>query len=586
MSFSLKQLFCSILIGLFLSIGLPASAQTTAFCNPLNIDYAYCQIPNFVKNGKHRATADPAIVLFRNNYYLFSTNQFGYWWSDDMLHWHFVARPFLKPYHHVFDDLCAPAPFVMNDALFVFGSTTKLDFPIWKSTNPKVDDWTEAIGAFQVAAWDPDFFCDEDGRLYLYYGSSNKYPIYGQEIDAKSFQPIGDRKDLINLHEDLHGWERFGEHNDNVFLKPFIEGSWMTKHDGKYYLQYGAPGTEFSGYGDGVYVGEHPLGPFVYQEHNPFSYKPGGFARGAGHGATFQDTFGKWWHVSTIVVSVKNNYERRIGIWPAGFDKDGVLYCDTAYGDYPLYLPERKSDHAAGCFTGWMLLNYNKPVTVSSTCGAFAANNAVDENIKTYWCAASSDKGEWLQSDLGMNCTVHAIQINYADQDAEVMGRQPGLFHQYVIHSSQDGKDWQVLVDKSKNRTDVPHDFVELPAPVIARFIKIENVHVPTGKFALSGLRVFGSGSGRRPDPVQNLVALRGDSERRNVWLKWKVEDNATGYTIRCGVAPDKLYNSIMIYDSSEYYWSGMDKDKPYYFQIEAFNENGISDRSAITQAK
>ena len=191
-----------------------------------------------------------------------------------------------------------------------------------------------------------------------------------------------------------------------------------------------------------------------------------------------------------------------------------------------------------------------------------------------------------MQSDLGMNCTVHAIQINYADQDAEVMGRQPGLFHQYVIHSSQDGKDWQVLVDKSKNRTDVPHDFVELPAPVIARFIKIENVHVPTGKFALSGLRVFGSGSGRRPDPVQNLVALRGDSERRNVWLKWKVEDNATGYTIRCGVAPDKLYNSIMIYDSSEYYWSGMDKDKPYYFQIEAFNENGISDRSAITQAK
>jgi hypothetical protein len=27
---------------------------------------------------------------------------------------------------------------------------------------------------------------------------------------------------------------------------------------------------------------------FEYQQHNPFSYKPGGFARGAGHGATFQ----------------------------------------------------------------------------------------------------------------------------------------------------------------------------------------------------------------------------------------------------------------------------------------------------------
>ena len=104
-------------------------------------------------------------------------------------------------------------------------------------------------------------------------------------------------------HDDVHGWERFGEANDNTFLRPFIEGAWMTKHGGKYYLQYGAPGTEFSGYGDGVYVGERPLGPFTYQAHNPVSYKPGGFARGAGHGSTFQDPHGNWWHTSTIGIS-------------------------------------------------------------------------------------------------------------------------------------------------------------------------------------------------------------------------------------------------------------------------------------------
>ena len=52
---------------------------------------------------------------------------------------------------------------------------------------------------------------------------------------------------------------------DNTFLDPFIEGAWMTKHNGKYYLQYGAPGTEFSGYADGVIVGNHPLGPFTPQ---------------------------------------------------------------------------------------------------------------------------------------------------------------------------------------------------------------------------------------------------------------------------------------------------------------------------------
>jgi hypothetical protein len=111
----------------------------------------------------------------------------------------------------------------------------------------------------------------------------------------------------------------------------------MTKHNGKYYLQYGAPGTEFSGYADGVVVGDHPLGPFTPQSL-PFSYKPGGFARGAGHGATFKDNYNNWWHVSTIAISVKNNFERRIGLWPAGFDKDDVMYMDAAFGDYPHYL--------------------------------------------------------------------------------------------------------------------------------------------------------------------------------------------------------------------------------------------------------
>ena len=47
-----------------------------------------------------------------------------------------------------------------------------------------------------------------------------------------------------------------------------------------------------------------------------------------------RDKAGRWWHTSTIVIGVKNNFERRIGIWPAGFDDDGVLHCDTAYGDY------------------------------------------------------------------------------------------------------------------------------------------------------------------------------------------------------------------------------------------------------------
>ncbi|MFL5747143.1 MAG: family 43 glycosylhydrolase [Niastella sp.] len=562
------------------------------YCNPINIDYGYTPIPNFTEWGKHRASADPVIVLYKGDYYLFSTNQWGYWYSNDMSNWHFVSRSFLKPWHKVYDDLCAPAVWVQGDTLLVFGSTYSTNFPIWMSTNPKANEWKEAIDSFEIGGWDPDFFLDDDGKLYMYNGSSNRYPLYGIEIDRKKFTPKGTRKEMYLLEPWRYGWQRFGEYLDNTFLDPFIEGAWMTKYNGKYYLQYGAPGTEFSGYADGVVVGDHPLGPFVPQSL-PLSYKPGGFARGAGHGATFKDPYNNWWHVSTIVISVKNNFERRIGIWPAGFDKDDVMYMDAAFGDYPHYLPAVSTSSPNGGgregaigFTGWMLLNYSKPVTVSSTLASYYPNFAVDESIKTYWSAATGNKGEWIATDLGGICTVRAIQLNYADQDVTFLGKQQGTCHQYKLYQSADGKNWKLLVDKSNNKTDVPHDYIELQNPVQTRYIKLENIHMPGGKFAISGLRVFGNGNGNKPDTVKQFIVLRTEKDKRSAWLKWSPVDNAYAYNIYMGLAPDKLYNCVMVYSSNEYYCKAMDKEKPYYFTIEAINENGVSARSKVIKAE
>lgn len=583
-----KILFGAAILSVFI-----ANAQQKTYANPVNVDYGYTPIPNFATQGKHRATADPVIVTFKGKYFMFSTNQWGYWWSDDMLNWKFVSRKFLLPQHKVYDELCAPAVFVMKDAMYVIGSTHNPDFPIWKSTDPTKDNWEIAVKEFKVGAWDPAFHYDEDtDKLYLYWGSSNAYPILGTEINTKTLQSEGYVKPLLGLEPSEHGWERFGEYNDNTFLPPFIEGAWMTKHNGKYYLQYGAPGTEFSGYGDGVYVSDKPLEGFTYQSHNPFSYKPGGFARGAGHGATFEDNYKNWWHISTIVISTKNNFERRMGIWPAGFDKDDVMYTNTAYGDYPTYLPQyaKGKDFSKGLFAGWMLLNYQKPVQVSSTLGGFQPNLAVDEDIKTYWSAKTGNAGEWYQTDLGDISTVNAIQINYADQDAEFLGKTLNKMHQYKIYASNDGKSWKTIVDKSKNQKDVPHDYVELETPVKARFLKMENLKMPTGKFALSGFRVFGKGAGEKPSAVENFVALRAESrknaDRRSVWFKWKQNDLADGYVIYFGKSPDKLYGSIMVYGKNEYYFTGADKSDAYYFQIEAFNSNGISERTPVMKSE
>jgi xylan 1,4-beta-xylosidase len=600
-------------------------AQQKTYCNPINIDYGYTPIPNFSEWGRHRATADPVIVNYKGDYYLFSTNQWGYWWSSDMLNWTFISKKFLRPWNGgVYDELCAPAVGIVGDTMIVFGSTYTSNFTIWMSTNPKANEWKPLVDSLEIGGWDPAFFTDDDGKLYMYNGSSNRYPLYGIELNRKTFKPIGTRKEMYLLEPDRYGWQRFGEYMDNTFLDPFIEGAWMTKHNGKYYLQYGAPGTEFSGYADGVVLGKNPLGPFTPQS-DPLSLKLGGFARGAGHGATFQDNQNNYWHISTMNVTVKNTFERRIGIWPAGFDKDDVMYCNTSFGDYPHWAPSKSPGgrgtitpslllddahknkstsqsgpmgagkaspvegglEGGGSFTGWMLLNYNKPVQVSSTLASYYANYAVDENIKTYWSAATADKGQWIQTDLGSLSTVHAVQINYADQDVDSnrLGKWSNQYHQYKLYSSADGKKWNLIVDKSNNKTDIPHEYVELCAPVQARYIKLENIHMPTGKFAISGLRVFGNGNGSQPDTVNQFIVLRTEKDKRSAYIKWSPVNNAFAYNIWYGIAPDKMYNCIMVHSANEYWFKAMDNQKPYYFTIEAINESGVSAKTKIIKA-
>ena len=577
-----------ILLILFFQETLPAQNKT--YCNPINIDYGYTPIPNFSEWGRHRATADPVIVLFKDIYYLFSTNQWGYWWSEDMLKWNYISKRFLRPWHHVYDELCAPGVGILGDTMIVMGSTYASNFTIWMSTNPKENEWKPLVDSFAIGGWDPSFFTDDDGKFYMYNGSSNRYPMYGIELERNSLHPMGTRKEMYALEPWRFGWQRFGEHMDNTFLDPFLEGSHMTKYKNKYYLQYGAPGTEFSGYADGLLVGEHPLGPFQAQS-DPLSIKLGGFVRGAGHGTTFNDKFGNYWHISTTVISVKNTFERRLGIWPSGFDADDKMFCNTTFGDYPHFIPaagikgdEYGREGKSPYFTGWMLLNYNKPVAVSSTLGGYLPNNAVDELSKTYWSAKTGNVGEWIQSDLGNISRVNAIQINFADQDVDAnrLGKWPNQFHQYILWHSLDGKKWVVLVDKSSNLTDVPHDYIELPSPVQTRYIKLEIKNMPTGKFALSGFRIFGNGMGEKPGKVEQFIVLRTEKDKRSAFIKWKPVDNAFAYHIYYGTEPDKLYTSIMVHSNNEYWMKAMDSQKTYYYCIESINENGTSERSPV----
>jgi hypothetical protein len=180
--------------------------------------------------------------------------------------------------------------------------------------------------------------------------------------------------------------------------------------------------------------------------------------------------------------------------------------------------------------------------------------------------------------DLGDMKEVHALQINYYDHKAFQTNRAMDLYHQYRIYESADGQNWTLLVDKSDNDRDVPHDYVELQKPVNTRYLKIENIHMPTGSFAISDFRVFGLAKGKLPETVHDFKVDRSKSDSRNAQIRWRPSAEAYGYNIWYGVAPAKRYNCITVNGDNSYNFRGMDKGTMYYFAIEALGETGRSE--------
>ena len=213
---------------------------------------------------------------------------------------------------------------MINDYVYFCASKKGQKCDFYRTQDIVNGPYEKIEGTFDF--WDPNLFQDDDGRIFLYWGSSNVTPVWGVELDPENLKPAGSRQALIRADAQTKGYERLGEDHsvlplegeklEQVFRdfletrgikeseipsdtagmlramlgnQPYIEGAWMTKYNGKYYLQYACPGTEYNIYADGVYLSDFPLGPFVLAGNNPFSYKPGGFSY---RGRTWVDNAG------------------------------------------------------------------------------------------------------------------------------------------------------------------------------------------------------------------------------------------------------------------------------------------------------
>lgn len=565
------------------------SAQVTqkTYCNPMDINYRY-NFEQLQEKISYRSGADPVIVNHKGEYFLFVTISGGYWHSKDLINWNYIV-----PDKWPMEDMCAPAAMSVRDTLYLFQSTFERR-PIFISTEPEkgklifYNRWPPALPK-DIGPWDPALFYDEElNKWYMYWGSSNVYPLFGSELDkSKQLNYKGEYKGLIYLNPEEHGWERFGKDHTSS-IKPFTEGAWMTKHNKKYYLQYGAPGTEYNVYANGTYVGNHPLGPFTYAPYNPVSYKPGGFVNGAGHGNTFQDNYGNYWNTGTPWIAVNWNFERRIAMFPTGFDNDGQMFANTRFGDFPHFLPTKKWQNKDELFTGWMLLSYKKPSTASSAMDTFKVSSVTDENPRTFWVAKQNKEGETITIDLQKVSTINAVQINYTDYKSDIFnGFDPKIYTQFRIFVSKDGKAWEKVADLSNERRDRPNAYMELAQPVEARFVKYEHIYVASANLAISDIRVFGK-SKEAPPATPTSVTAKRDTDPRNATVTWQKVPGAVGYNILWGIDKSKLYQTYQIWGDapSSKEIRALSKGVSYYFAVEAFNESGVSKLSEVVFIK
>ena len=590
-------------------------------CNPVNINYRYQFNMDPRLHGQMqicREAADPSMILFHGRYYIFASMTLGVWVSDDLAHWENHRLPKELPLYDY-----APDVRVMGDWVYFCASRREENCDRYRTKDILNGPYEKIEGSFPF--WDPNLFIDDDGRVYFYWGCSNITPIWGVELDPQTMQPISEKRVLVEGHPFEVGYERVGEDNSQLpaseaeidaayaafhkrqgisedqvpeqvkplirgmfSRKPYIEGAWMDKQNGRYYLQYACPGTQYNTYSDGVYVSSSPLGPFTLAGNNPYSYKPGGFLPGAGHGSTMRDKKGAWWHTATMRISMNHDFERQVGIWPAGFDADGELFCNQRYGDWPMTVEGDPWRDPA-----WMLLSAGKKATASSFTEGHEPEKATEENVQTWWRASTTDRTEWLQIDLGRDFDVHAIQINFADDKidipcpGQIVGgsqaryiEERDLTTQWKLTGSTDGKDWFVIEDKSDVQTDLTHDLILREEGIRVRFLRLSDMAVPYGQQpCISGLRVFGLGQGEKPAAPVFTVRRENDLD---MMVSVQSQENTLGYNILFGNSPNKLYHSSMNFKAGDQRIGALIKGRNYFVRVDAFNENGITEGTCV----
>ena len=464
--------------------------------------------------------ADPTVIEFQGTYYLYLTGgvspgrRFGaaVWSSDDLVRWE----------HHAVSiaggrGIGAPTAFAYEGYVYLTGN----DIGLFRSPDPLgpfeffgdfVDQHGHRLesglhdacrGCEDGGVFDAAVFVDDDDRVYLYYAGGGADGVYGVELDRTDLRKfVGPARHFFRF-EASHIWERYGSRNE-MSTQSWIEGPWMTRHNGTYYLQYAAPGTEWKTYAVGVYTGRSPLGPFDYYEGSPILVHDGGLINGSGHHSVVEGPDGSLWAIYTLLYRNWNRmFERRIGMDPVGFDAAGNMFINGP-SETPQWAPGVRTRPWENNDSGTIPLSEDKVYVASSEAPGRNAPYALDNNARTWWAPADDDAERWLEIDLGagerQDYIVDSARILFTLPEGDVEDdyspnndADASRIRAYKIEVSMDGETFTTVVDKTANDRDNAVEFDEI-TPVTCRYVRLTITGWPAGlPVGVLEFTVFGS---------------------------------------------------------------------------------------------
>jgi xylan 1,4-beta-xylosidase len=316
---------------------------------------------------------------------------------------------------------------------------------------------------------DPMLFVDDDGRLFFYWGCTETQGIYGVELDRTDpTRVIGQPQKLIPFSPDKYRWERVGEHNQHPNAG-WVEGSWMVKRGGRYYLTYSAGGTEHKAYAMGAYTGTSPLGPFTAQTRNPILRTTAGLVTGTSHGSIAKGPNDSWWVFYTVAAGVAHGFERRLGMDRVAFDTNGEISVPSGATSTPQWLPASMPAGAASADAGWDHLNGGVQTFGSSNAPNLSGRLAIDNDLRTWWQPAQGDAMPTLTTRFYGPATVKAIRLAWRDIGLDSnRGVVPGPYR-YRVELETARDTWTTVLDRTASTDDMLIDYREITPTVGTR---------------------------------------------------------------------------------------------------------------------